>query len=136
VTVRLKAPGVYGEWWRPRGTTRPHRRKLGLLAPASAIEAARQQAMGTADKRVTRRAADARHRASAEETYQGDFEAAVRAWLNFAPEHAGLADEIAAGAAARAVVVGSGRVGRTKIISLEERAALASRAFIRHRITA
>ena len=34
-----------------------------------------------------------------------------------------------------AVVVGTGRVGRTKVLALEERAALAARATIRHCFT-
>jgi hypothetical protein len=55
--------------------------------------------------------------------------------LDFAPEHAALAQEIANVTAARAVVVGSGRVGRTRLLSLEERAALAARATIRHLFT-
>ncbi len=56
-------------------------------------------------------------------------------WLAFGPEHQVLADEIARGAADRAAVVGSGRVGRTKTLTLDERSALAARAFIRHRHT-
>ena len=59
----------------------------------------------------------------------------VVAWLDFAPEHAELAEQIATLAADRAVVVGSGRVGRTRLLPLEERAALAARATIRHRFT-
>jgi hypothetical protein len=43
--------------------------------------------------------------------------------------------EIADGVAEHAAVVGSGRVGRTRTLSLEERAQLAARAFIRHRFT-
>jgi len=38
-------------------------------------------------------------------------------------------------AAERAVAVGSGRVGRTKVLALEERTALAARATIRHGFT-
>ena len=46
-----------------------------------------------------------------------------------------LTDEIAEEAATRAAEVGSGRVGRTRMLSLEERASLAARAVIRHRHT-
>ena len=42
---------------------------------------------------------------------------------------------IADGAAAQATVVGSGRVGRTKTLSVDDRAALAARAYIRHHHT-
>ena len=56
-------------------------------------------------------------------------------WLAFAPEHEFVARDIAVHAARRAAQVGSGRVGRTKTLTLEERAALAARADIRHRYT-
>ena len=46
-----------------------------------------------------------------------------------------IADEIARGAVDRAAVVGSGRVGRTKQLTFDERAALAAPSFIRHRHT-
>jgi hypothetical protein len=50
--------------------------------------------------------------------------------LGFAPAHAALANEIAT--AEHAAIVGSGRVGRTGVLPIEERAALAARAYIRH----
>ena len=78
---------------------------------------------------------NARHRDKVEDAYRDEFAAAVLAWLAFAPEHAALADQIAISAADRAVVVGSGRVGRTRLLPLEERAALAARATIRHEFT-
>ncbi len=67
--------------------------------------------------------------------YREELHAAVLAFLGFAPEHAALAEQIASDTAARAAVVGSGRVGRTRLLSLEERARLAARAHIRHRFT-
>jgi hypothetical protein len=67
--------------------------------------------------------------------YRDEIADAIRRFLAFAPEHTDLADEIASEAATRAAVVGSGRVGRTKTLSLDERAALAARALIRHQHT-
>jgi hypothetical protein len=67
--------------------------------------------------------------------YRGELSAAVYAWLGFTDEFDELAQEIARGAAERAAVVSSGRVGRTKQLPIEERAALAARAYIRHRFT-
>jgi len=64
-----------------------------------------------------------------------EFSAAVVGWLDFAPEHAALAEEIARSAEERAVVVASGRVGRAKTLTLEQRAELATRAAIRHRFS-
>jgi hypothetical protein len=135
VTRHVKAAGVYWIAWRPRGKDRPHRRKIGLFAPAAAIEQARAEAAATAEHRARQRVVNARHRDKVEADYQEEFAAAVVAWLDFAPPHADLARTIAAAAAERAAVVGSGRVGRTKQLPLDERAALAARATIRHRFT-
>jgi Uncharacterized conserved protein (DUF2293) len=135
VTRRVKAAGVYWTAWRPRGRNRPHRRKLGLFAPTAAIARARDAAEQTTARRAKQREVNARHRDKVEDAYRGEFAAAVSAWLAFAPEHAALADQIASSAADRAVVVGSGRVGRTRLLPLEERAALAARATIRHEFT-
>jgi hypothetical protein len=135
VTRRVKAGGVYWNAWRPRGRDRPHRRRLGLFAPTASISHARAEAEVTAQRRARQRVVSARSRDKAEESYREEFRAAVVVWLDFAPEHVALAEEIANATAERAVVVGSGRVGRTKLLPLEERVALASRATIRHRFT-
>lgn len=135
VTRRVKAGGMYWNAWRPRGRNRPHRRRLGLFAPTVAISQAHADAEGTAEQRARQRVVNVRHRDKAEAAYRAQFESAVLAWLEFTPVHADLAVEIARAAAERAVVVGSGRVGRTRSLPLEERAALAARATIRHRFT-
>lgn len=84
------------------------------------------------DAFVTRRV-KARERQEA--AYRADLADVIRRFLGFAPEYTDLAEKIASEAAARAAVVGSGRVGRTRMLSLDERAALAARAVIRHRYT-
>jgi hypothetical protein len=134
VTRRVKAAGVYWVLFRPKGR-REHRRQLGLLAPTDAIASAQSAADATAARRETKRVASSRQRDRNEAAYRAEFEEAVMQWLCFSPAHAALASEIAHGAADRAAVVGSGRVGRTKTLSLEDRAALAARAYIRHRYT-
>ncbi|MEN8234035.1 MAG: DUF2293 domain-containing protein [Actinomycetota bacterium] len=135
VTRRVKAAGAFWVAWRPRGRNRPHRRKLGLWAPKDAIDSVEAEAEATEDERSKRREQSAKGREKQEDAYRVDFADAIRRFLAFAPEHAGLADEIARDAAARAAVVGSGRVGRTKTLTLDKRAALAARALIRHRNT-
>jgi hypothetical protein len=60
---------------------------------------------------------------------------AVLRFLGFAPARTQLAEQIATETAAHAAVVGSGHVGRTLLLSLAEKAALAARAHIRHRHT-
>ncbi len=56
-------------------------------------------------------------------------------FLAFAPAHHELERRIAKETAAHAAVVGSGRVGRTRKLTLDERAALSVRAYIRHSFT-
>ena len=135
VTRTVKAAGRYWLPWQPRSRHRPHRRLLGLWAPAEAIRAAEARADQTAGKRAAARTVNARTRARREERYQDQLREAVLAFLGFAPSYADLAEQIAVETAAHAAVVGSGRVGRTQRLSLEEKARLAARAHIRHRFT-
>ena len=134
LTRQVKGAGDYWVLFRPKGRGQ-HRRQLGLLAPIESIAAAREAAAVTAARRETQRESSSRQRERAETAYRAEFEEAVLRWLAFAPQHQLIADEIARGAVDRAAVVGSGRVGRTKQLTLDERAALAARAFIRHRHT-
>jgi hypothetical protein len=135
ITRTVKAGGLYWYAWKPRTRSRPHRRLAGLWAPSTVIEEAATRAAKTATERANRREASAQHRAQAEERYRGQLAAAILAFLDFAPEHAALAKTIAENASERAAVVGSGRVGRTRKLAVEERGALAARAYIRHRYT-
>lgn len=133
-----RAVKAKGEWWRawlPRTRSRRHRRSIGLWVPADAITAARQAAADTAQARARRRDEHPRMRERQQQRDAAELEAAAVAFLAFAPAHAELASRIARESAARATVVGSGRVGRTRTITLDERAALAARAYIRHRFT-
>ena len=135
VTRRVKTAGIFWVAWRPRGRNRPHRRRLGLWAPKDAIDAAAVEAASTEETRAKRREQGAKAREKQEATYQVEFADAIRRFLAFTSEHASLADEIATEAATRASEVGSGRVGRTRTLSLDERAGFAARALIRHRYT-
>lgn len=135
VTRRVKAAGSYWLVWSPRTRNRPHRTAIGLMAPKTTIDEARAAAEATAEQRAQRRAASGSYRDRTEERYRRELAAAIVAYLDFVPEHAQLADQIAERAAARAGEVGSGRVGRTRLLSLPERAELAARADIRHNHT-
>jgi hypothetical protein len=99
------------------------------------LEAARRAAEDSQARRAVTRETSARSRDRAEARYRSEMEAAILAYLDFAPQHAELAQAIAEEAALRAAVVGSGRVGRTRTIPLAERAELAARAHVRHRHT-
>jgi hypothetical protein len=135
VTRRVKAAGRYWLAYRPRGRNRPHRRLIGVWAPTATIKAAFDAAEATADRRGRQRVQGEASRNQKEAHYREEFAAAIVRYLNFAPDHQPLAEEIAEETAAHAALVGSGRVGRTRTLSLDERAALAARAHIRHRHT-
>lgn len=135
LTRSVKAAGDYWLAWKPRTRSRPHRRLIGVWAPRSAIEAARVAAEATAAKRARQRQQGEAHRQRREAVYQAELRDAIMTFLDFGTAHAALAEQIAGGASARAAVVGSGRVGRTRTIGLEDRAALAARAYVRHRLT-
>ena len=135
LTRTVKAGGLYWLSWKPRTRSRPHRRLIGIWAPRAAIEAARVAAEATAEKRSRQRQQGAAHRLRREAAYQAELKTAIVAFLDFDDAHFTLAEQIASEASARAAAVGSGRVGRTRTISVEERAALAARAYIRHRLT-
>jgi hypothetical protein len=132
LTRSVKAAGSYWLAWQPRSRHRPHRRALGLWAPADAIEAARCRAQETEQKRSASRAAGAAYRASQEDRYREKLRTQVLDYLAFTPEHTALASKIATATAEHAAIVGSGRVGRSRALPIDERAALAARAYIRH----
>jgi hypothetical protein len=135
VTRTVKAAGRYWLCWQPRGRHRDRRRLLGLWAPAESIRAAEQRAKQTAEKRAAARQVSARSRGRRESRYQDELRTAVLEFLDFAPAYIDLAETIATETAARAAVVGTGRVGRTQLLTLEDKARLAARAHIRHRYT-
>ncbi len=132
LTRSVKAGGAFWLAWAPRSRTRQHRRLLGLWAPGATIANATNQAEPTELARESRREAGARSRARQEARYQGELAEAIVTYLAFSTNHQALAQSIAAAASERAAVVGSGRVGRTRVLTLAERAALAARAEIRH----
>ena len=110
-------------------------RKLGVYAPAENIHKAEELAQQTEVALEEKRKRGARTRAQQEDRYRQEFRAAVLGYLDFAPEHTALAEEIATATAERACQVGSGRVGRTSLLPLEEKVALAVRAYLRHNVT-
>ena len=107
----------------------------GIYAPAEAIEAAKADARATEAKRAQAQLMAQARRGKAEERYRRKFEQACLEFLDFSPVHRELAREIASQTAEWACEKYSGRVGRTCLIDLQEKVALAVRAHIRHRYT-
>ena len=135
LTKRVKAAGHHWVVQEKKG------RKVfsrGVLAPAATIaEEKARRAAEQADPAYRKKLEAGRAtRAKKEEAYAEDFAAAVEAYLAFAPASEDLGRRVAAAVAAHATPVGSGTVARTKRIPVEERAAAAVIAWLRHRTTA
>lgn len=82
-----------------------------------------------------RKKAAAQRREKIQAEYVGDFHGAVVAYLNFHPDHADLAHQMAQAITIHATPVGSGTVARTKRIPVEQRAGAAVIAWMRHQTT-
>lgn len=135
LTRTVAKTGPHWIAWRPGDRPRRRRQRLGVWAPEEHIELAERQAERTAADRARARERAAVQRDRTEQAYRDELAEAIVTWLDFADVHAELAAQIAQAAADHAAVVGSGRVGRTSTLSLEEKAALAARAHIRHHHT-
>ena len=110
----------------------------GVWAPAEHIDRikAELEAERSDPRHARKQEADRARRGREQAAYAAEFEAAVLAFLGFAPRHAALARRMAAAIAAHAVPVGSGTVARTQRIPVERRAEAATIAWLRHQSTA
>lgn len=136
LTRRVKGRGKWWEYCRAY-KTKSYDLTLGIFAPVEIIQ---EECKKVAFERTTesykqRLQKSRKTRRKKEAQYTDEFKKACFQFLNFAPEYEGLAWTIAEEAAALASEVGSGRVGRTSTLTLEEKAELATRAFIRHNFT-
>jgi hypothetical protein len=109
----------------------------GVWAPAATVERIRAEleAERSTEEHARRKQADARRRDKAQAEYVEDFLGAVVRFLAFHPRHADLAERLARAVTDHATPVGSGTVARTKRIPVEQRAAAAVIAWLRHRTT-
>ncbi len=108
---------------------------VGILCPAENVVKTRELEQQSRSKREDRREKSKKYRERTELNYQKKLEESMLSYLGFSKRYSKLAHNICSQAVRRATVIGSGRVGRTKQISLEERAILAVRAHIRHTYT-
>lgn len=110
----------------------------GVWAPADRIAAVR---IDLANERSTesyakRQKSAAARRQRKQDAYVEDFHGAVVAFLNFAPCHADMAEQLSRAVTEHATPVGSGTVARTQRIPIERRAESAVIAWMRHQTTA
>lgn len=109
----------------------------GIWAPAARIEALQAELLverqdPSYEKRL---AAGRQRRAAVQETYAEDFRGAVRRFLDFHDRYEAEAAVLADLITEHAVPVGSGTVARTRRIPIEQRAAAATIAWLRHQTT-
>ncbi len=110
----------------------------GIWAPEATIIQARQEveALRATDAHAKKLANDRRRRAQKQTEYEQEFYQAVRGFLAFAPKYEAVEHAMAEAVTVHAVPVGSGTVARTAMIPLEDRAAKAVIAWMRHATTA
>ena len=135
LTRRVKAAGEHWVVQEKKGRRTFSR---GVWAPAATVERLRGEldVERSSASYEQRREADAKRRDRVQAGYVEDFTGAVLKFLKFHSRHAELAERIARAVAAHATPVGSGTVARTKRIPIEQRAAAAVIAWLRHRTTA
>lgn len=134
LTRRVK---LAGPSWAVSEMRRRKRFSLGVWAPAENIARCRMELEAErADPRYARKLEAGRaRRAREEEQYGRDFVEAVVAFLAFAPRYRTLGEQVAEAIARHATPVGSGTVARTERIPIDERAAAATFAWLRHQTT-
>jgi hypothetical protein len=90
-----------------------------------------------ADPKHQKKLAQAKDRREAKETVFGeDFQQAIIQFLNFDPKHQLLVEQLSKLVKEHAVPVGSGTVARSSSVTLEDKAALAVMAWMRHKTSA
>ncbi len=109
----------------------------GVWAPAENIESAKAMIENKRSKPeyARKRAADLKRRELKQAVYVDDFFAAVVKHLDFVQKYSELAQKMARLITDHATPVGSGTVARTERIPLEQRAAAAVNAWMRHQTT-
>ena len=111
---------------------------LGVWAPATTIKQAKEEMAATRETETykKRREYSAQRRDQKQDEYKEEFRKAVEYFLNFHLIHKSIQKSIAEAVTEHAIPIGSGTVARTSMIPLEERAARAVIAWMRHRTTA
>lgn len=135
ITKKVTAKGMF---WRVQ--TQMGRRIIskGIWAPSETIvQAQREVEAVRSTEAYQKKLASARQtRDKKQAEYEKDFCLEVRTFLAFAPRYQELEKEMAEAITVHAVPVGSGTVARTAMIPVEERAAKAVIAWMRHQTTA
>lgn len=127
-----------GEFWRVQVKKGRRTISLGIWAPETTIELAKQLVANTrtTDEYQKKRVTEQKRREKKQEIYDAEFCNAVQRYLNFHQAYKTLEIKLAKTITAHAIPIGSGTVARTQMIPIEERAARAVIAWMRHKTTA
>ena len=135
VTRKVSATGIF---WRVQVKMGRRIISKGLWAPKDTIEQAKFEMKHLRETEAYHKKAEASklRREKIQTGYVDDFCKQVRSFLNFHPCYAEQEAKIARLVTLHATPVGSGTVARTSTIPVEERAAKAVIAWMRHKTTA
>ena len=110
----------------------------GIWAPATTITQAQDEVtmVRLTDEYKKKKVSEMIRREKKQELYDAEFCKAVEDYLNFNPIYQAIEKKLAKAVTVHAIPVGSGTVARTQTIPIEERAAHAVIAWMRHQTTA
>ena len=134
VTRKVSAKGVY---WKVQAKKGRRTISLGLWAPEATVTEAKNdvKAIRLTDEYQKKQLYAAKRRETKQAEYDLEFCAAVETFLVFHSTYKMMEQKMAKIVTAHAIPVGSGTVARTQQIPIEERAALAVIAWMRHQTT-
>jgi len=135
ITRKITSRGVF---WRVQFKKGRRVISKGIWAPKEVIEEARVNVveMRASASYQNKRVTDLKRRSKKQEDYEISFQNELEKYLNFHPKYKSLEKQMAMAITKHAIPVGSGTVARTAMIPIEERAAKAAIAWMRHQTTA
>ena len=135
ITRKVTAKGLF---WKVEVKMGRRMISRGIWAPAAVITQAVEEveAARLTDEYKKKRVSAVNNREKKQALYETDFYQAVVDYLNFDAIYKALGEKLATAVTAHAVPVGSGTVARTQRIPVNERAAHAVIAWMRHKTTA
>ena len=135
ITRKVTSKGAY---WKVELKKGRRTISLGIWAPETTILQAQQdvQQIRLTDEYRKKQTYAAERREKKQTEYETEFCLAIERFLDFHPNFNELEKKLARAVTVHAIPVGSGTVARTQLIPIEERAALAVIAWMRHQTTA
>lgn len=126
-----------GQFWRVEVKKGRRTMSLGIWAPEKTIAQAKKQVQEVrlTDDYKKKQASALQRREKKQVEYDAEFFQAVERFLHFHSSYKDLEQTLARAVTVHAIPVGSGTVARTQMIPIEERAALAVIAWMRHQTT-